>query len=477
MEQLSALAGRGLVFNRHFKLGSGSYGTVIAARVDRGHPPDSSGGAIIDTAIDNSTTSYPLAVKIMNLQSAEPEDYQRILRELRLISRFRHPNIARFMGAIPSPDLQTVGFVFERWATSLSRVLKNKQQQLDIVHVQHFTYQLLRALEYLHGSGVVHCDIKPDNILVTENCQLAIIDFGMSLTVGGLASDTALDSTATTASDAVAATTASDAVAATTASDAIASHLLPYDLVQTSWYRAPEIIMEQSFGTSIDIWSAGCVMAELMRACLPEKKRTDHGALFPCDDEPTIQMAAIYKALGSPPPAMVDRLRASSQRAMIAEAPYPTQPVRAVIADLINESTTKPRVCQLDSMFPYIQEDAVDLLKLMLRFDPMERPTATQLMRHPFFHSVSRRLRAVRIPPVEVSTADIDSLELDKIPKMTLKAKLHDMVYPDLIWHMPPELHEETGGAPSVEHSGAPAVAHSSTPSELLQTISKESIP
>ena len=55
MEQLSALAGRGLVFNRHFKLGSGSYGTVIAARVDRGHPPDSSGGAIIDTAIDNST--------------------------------------------------------------------------------------------------------------------------------------------------------------------------------------------------------------------------------------------------------------------------------------------------------------------------------------------------------------------------------------------------------------------------------------
>jgi len=105
MELIASLAGRGLVFNRHFKLGSGSYGTVMAAKVDKGKCPP---------ATDNSITAYPLAVKIMDLRLTDPEDYRRILRELRLISRLNHPNIAKFMGALPSPDLQTVGFVFER---------------------------------------------------------------------------------------------------------------------------------------------------------------------------------------------------------------------------------------------------------------------------------------------------------------------------------------------------------------------------
>jgi serine/threonine protein kinase len=213
-------------------------------------------------------------------------------------------------------------------------------------------------------------------------------------------------------------------------------------------------------------------MAELMRACLPEKRRDDHGALFPCDDDPTIQIAAIYKALGSLPPALVDRLQASSRHAELTGAPYPTQPVRDLIADLIKESTIKPRQCRLESLFPYIQEDAVDLLKLMLSFDPMERPTAAQLMRHHFFHYVSRKLQGVQIPPVEVSMVDIESLELVEMPNMVLKAKLHDMVYPDLIWRIPPELREEAGGtqaAPDDSTQAAPDDSTQAAPDDSTQ--------
>ena len=423
MNQISALAGRGLILNRCFKLGSGAYGTVIGAKAV--NSPAMS-DATLDPAARASEKEYTLAVKIIDMWVTEPEDYRRILRELRFASTLRHPNVVKFMGALPSPDLQTLGIVFERWDTTLSRVLKNRKQRLDVTHVQYFMYQMLKAIEYLHGSGVVHCDIKPENILIMENCRLSLTDFGMSMT---------------------------------TRAD------LPYELVQTSWYRAPEVVMEQAFNSAIDIWSAGCVLAELMRGCLSEKYRQDHGALFPCDDNPVLQLVAIYKIVGSVPDGMVRRLQESISLAERQPEAYPTPPVRTAIADMIAESAKMPRTCRLPAMFKYMPEAAVDLLVSMLQFDPVARPTATDLLKHPFFHNVAERLRRVQVAPVAVSTTDIDELDLEIKPYAApdlgikpyavLRAKLHDMVYPDLIWVMAAELHDDIATGDSAGDTAA----------------------
>jgi len=138
-----------------------------------------------------------------------------------------------------------------------------------------------------------------------------------------------------------------------------------------------------------------------------------------------VQLGAIYTSIGSPPPAMLDRLRAASALA----AP----PVRELVADLIRETTKRPRSCQLDKMFAYMPEDAIDLLKRLLRFDPEERPSATQLLKHYFFRNLGP-LATPQTSPVAIDVSDIDNLEQGSMPLAALRAKLHDMTYPDLVW-------------------------------------------
>ena len=53
-------------------------------------------------------------------------------------------------------------------------------QPLTDQHVQYFLYQVLRGLKYIHSCNVLHRDLKPSNLLVNENCDLKITDFGLS---------------------------------------------------------------------------------------------------------------------------------------------------------------------------------------------------------------------------------------------------------------------------------------------------------
>ena len=96
--------------------------------------------------------------------------------------------------------------------------------------VQTFTYQLLRGLKYIHSAHVLHRDLKPNNILVNRDCDLAICDFGLAR----MANESDADKDMT-------------------------------QYVVTRWYRAPELIMlAKDYTAAIDIWSAGCIMAELL---------------------------------------------------------------------------------------------------------------------------------------------------------------------------------------------------------------------
>lgn len=91
--------------------------------------------------------------------------------------------------------------------------------------LQSITIQCLEALQFLHTLGLIHCDLKPENILVKSysRCEVKVIDLGSSCFE--------------------------------------TDHLCSY--VQSRSYRAPEVILGLPYGKKIDIWSLGCILAEL----------------------------------------------------------------------------------------------------------------------------------------------------------------------------------------------------------------------
>ncbi|ROJ66336.1 Serine/threonine-protein kinase NLK [Anabarilius grahami] len=118
--------------------------------------------------------------------------------------------------------------VTELMQSDLHKIIVSPQP-LSSDHVKVFLYQILRGLKYLHSAGILHRDIKPGNLLVNSNCVLKICDFG-------LARVEELDE----------------------------SRHMTQEVV-TQYYRAPEILMgSRHYSNAIDIWSVGCIFAELL---------------------------------------------------------------------------------------------------------------------------------------------------------------------------------------------------------------------
>jgi serine/threonine protein kinase len=117
--------------------------------------------------------------------------------------------------------------------TDLASIIKSNQPLTDD-HCQFFLYQLLRGLKYIHSANIVHRDLKPRNILVNSNCDLKICDFGLARAL--LPSEPGTKANVIT------------------------------DYVTTRWYRAPELLLTaREYSTSVDMWSVGCIFAEMIR--------------------------------------------------------------------------------------------------------------------------------------------------------------------------------------------------------------------
>uniref|UniRef100_A0A8C0PP60 mitogen-activated protein kinase n=1 Tax=Canis lupus familiaris TaxID=9615 RepID=A0A8C0PP60_CANLF len=167
---------------------------------------------------------------------------QRTLREIQILLCFCHENVI---------DVYIVQDLME---TDLYKL--RKSQQLSNDHVCYFLYQILRGLKYIHSANVLHQDLKPSNLLINTTCDLKICDFGLA----GIA-DPEHDHT---------------------------GFLTEY--VATRWYRAPEIMLNsKGYTKSIDIWSVGCILAEML----------SNGPIFP-GKHYLDQLNHILGILGSP---------------------------------------------------------------------------------------------------------------------------------------------------------------------------------
>ena len=155
---------------------------------------------------------------------------------------------------LPPTSLDTfedVYIISDLMETDLHRIIYSRQELSDD-HIQYFVYQILRAL-LLHSTNVLHRDLKPSNLLPNSNCDLKVCDFGLAR---GLDVDN--------------------------------MELTEY--VVTRWYRAPEIMLScQEYTKAIDVWSVGCIFAELL----------GRKPLFPGDDY-IHQLQIISDVLGTP---------------------------------------------------------------------------------------------------------------------------------------------------------------------------------
>ena len=244
-------------------LGSGSYGHVHVAR-------DSTGKEVAIKKIVNIFD---------NLTNAK-----RLLREIKILRMLQHVNVISLREILPPVDPQRFDdllIVFEFVETDLQKLI-HSDQPFSNDHVQYFLYQLLCGVKYIHSGHIIHRDLKPANVLVNSDCSLKICDFGLARsTYDGRAAAAAAAAaqpplpaqpTLTPTSSAVSSTKpqlnkraslSSSATVGLQPATALTRELTKH--VVTRWYRAPELILlNDKYTTAIDMWSVGCILAELL---------------------------------------------------------------------------------------------------------------------------------------------------------------------------------------------------------------------
>lgn len=213
--------------------------------------------------------------------------------------------------------------VFEYLSHDLTGLLNHPTFKLDHSQKKDLAQQLFTGLDYLHRRGVLHRDIKAANILVSNTGQLRLADFGLARFYQKRGKH---DYT---------------------------------NRVITIWYRSPELLLgETQYGPAVDIWSAACVLVEIF---------TKH-AIFPGDGGEINQLDKIYNVLGTPTREQWPDLTNMQWYELLR----PTALLPSTFAEKYSERVTP---------------EAFELLSAMFQYDPVLRPSASDVLEHPFFTS------------------------------------------------------------------------------------------
>ncbi|KAJ3415475.1 Mitogen-activated protein kinase [Chytridiales sp. JEL 0842] len=286
------------------ELGQGAYGVVCAAK-----------------AIESG---QEVAIKKVQKVFEKSILAKRALREIKLLRHFNgHENITGLldMDITDYTNFNEIYLVQELMEADLHQIIRSEQPLTD-AHFQYFIYQICRGLKFIHSANVLHRDLKPGNLLVNADCLLKICDFGLAR---GL-------------------------------SDTNVGFMTEY--VATRWYRAPEIMLSfKSYTKAIDMWSVGCIFAELLGG-KPLFKGRDY----------VDQLNQILYILGTPDDATLRRI--GSERAQLY--------IRSL------KRTNKVPWIQL---FPKATPQALDLLEKLLTFDPAARITVEEALKHPYLEA------------------------------------------------------------------------------------------
>ncbi|XP_061918223.1 homeodomain-interacting protein kinase 1-like isoform X2 [Entelurus aequoreus] len=311
-------------------LGAGSFGEVVQCR------KLSSGETVALKVIKDSS------------KMEEAKDEERVLIELKARGSDRY-NIVNWNDSFTFQGQFCLEF--EKLDMNLHQLLECRLP-LSLMEIRPVLQQLTTALQFLKSVGIVHCDLKPDNIMVVDHLQLPlkvkVIDFGLALHTSELSRGTT---------------------------------------VQSMWYRCPEVLLGHECNEAIDVWSLGCIAVELLLG---------HSLFDGCDEYS--MLSQINTMLGKLPASLLNagiftscffRKKAKKwrlkNRAEIITAYDGTQPLNK-LSDLLEARFVRPINCT-DEDWRAMQCDLeifVDLVASMLLMSPQKRARPCQILEHKF---------------------------------------------------------------------------------------------
>ncbi|KAH0452411.1 hypothetical protein IEQ34_019710 [Dendrobium chrysotoxum] len=285
-------------FEKLDKIGQGTYSSVYKAR-------DLETGKIV-------------ALKKVRFVNMDSESVRFMAREIQILRRLNHQNIVKLEAIVTSRLSCNLYLVFEYMDHDLAGLVATPGIKFTEPQVKCFMQQLLRGLEHCHKRKILHRDIKGSNLLVDSNGILRIADFGLA-----------------------------------TIFDPDQNQSLTSRVV-TLWYRPPELLLGATdYGVAVDLWSAGCILAELLagKPILPGRTEVE-------------QLHKIFKLCGSPPEDFWKKSKLSQSTIFKPHHPYPR------------------RIAETFRDFP---PSTLALLDTLLAIQPEDRGTASLALHREFF--------------------------------------------------------------------------------------------
>lgn len=246
--------------------------------------------------------------------------------------------------------------VFELLSQNLYDIIRRtKYKGIKISQVRVIGWQIIRCLHYLSSLdvSVIHCDLKPENVLLCHpsSNSIKIIDFGSSCY----------------------------------------KDKKMFTYIQSRFYRSPEVMLGLEYDTSIDSWSVGCILVELVTG------EPLFGGLDAFD-----QMYRICLTLGLPPLSMLKRSPKSSsffdsdssgQRFVLRSPSNSTTrelKSRSLQQILGLDGSSTPSWFTDKACTPAELLQFCDLIQSLLIFEPSSRIRPADALQHPFFHPAKR---------------------------------------------------------------------------------------
>ncbi|EDW03255.1 dual specificity tyrosine-phosphorylation-regulated kinase 2 [Drosophila grimshawi] len=304
-------------------IGKGSFGQVIRA-------------------LDHKTNTH-VAIKIIRNKK---RFLNQAVVELNILDELREKDADGSHNVIHMLDYtyfrRHLCITFELMSLNLYELIKkNNYNGFSMSLIRRFCNSIVKCLRLLYKENIIHCDLKPENILLKQrgSSSIKVIDFGSSCYV-----DRKI-----------------------------------YTYIQSRFYRSPEVILGLQYGTAIDMWSLGCILAELYTGF----------PLFPGENE-VEQLACIMEVLGLPPKVLISVARRRRLFFDSRDAPRCITNTKGRKRAPGSKSLSQILHCQ-DRYF-------IDFLQRCLEWDPAERMTPDEAAHHEFLQpSASSRHRSCRM--------------------------------------------------------------------------------
>ena len=263
-------------------------------------------------------------VAVKKFKETEDKLVQKTMkRELSMLQLVHHENVVEFQEAFVSKG--NFFLLFEYVEKNLLELLEESPKGLSTKLIRSLIYQMCKAVSYLHKNNMIHRDVKPENLLIDENLNLKLCDFGFARKINLNNNNDNVDNMT--------------------------------DYVATRWYRSPELLLTGGmYGPAVDYWAIGCIMGEL----------ADGNPMFPGDNE-VDQLDCILKILGNLPEGLIKM--------------YYNNPIynEKQLIDVKNPETLEKRYLGI------LSPTAIDFMKGLLELDPNKRLNDETVFKHKYF--------------------------------------------------------------------------------------------